>query len=200
MGLSLNLRYNAPIDICLRVYYAIFYSHLINGCNLWGLTPRDKNIERVEILQNKCLRIMTFAPFNSSTQHIFNDLKLLKVRDVIKQQQLKLVFDFHRSALPEDLMSLFKLNKDVHLTNQVLNSVHNNLLHMQPINTVTYGNKSLKYHCAKLWNETFKTGTIQVNVDRKKDVKISSIESVKKFKDTIKSHFLYNYSLNNQHI
>ena len=60
---------------------------------------------------------------------------------------------------------------------------------------MTYGKKSIKYSCPKLWNETFKTGTIQIDVDRKKDIKLSSIETTNNFKNTLKKHFLYKYSL-----
>ena len=81
-GILSKLRYNASLDFCLQVYYAIFYSHLIYGCNLWGLTS-EENISKLEILQNKCVRIMTFAPFNSSTNEIFIELGLVKVRDLI---------------------------------------------------------------------------------------------------------------------
>ena len=34
-GILSKLHHNAPIGICLQVYYAIFYSHLIYGCNIW---------------------------------------------------------------------------------------------------------------------------------------------------------------------
>ena len=37
-GILSKLRYNAPLDVCLQVYYSIFYSYLIYGCNIWGLT------------------------------------------------------------------------------------------------------------------------------------------------------------------
>ena len=59
-----KLRYNASIDISLQVYYAIFFSHLIYGCNLWGLTS-EENISKIEVLQRKCVRIMSFAAYDS---------------------------------------------------------------------------------------------------------------------------------------
>ena len=194
-GIISKLRYNAPIEICLQVYYAIFYSYLINGCNLWGLTPRNENINRIERLQKKCLRIMSFSPFNSHTNQIFQDLKLLKVRDVIKYHQLKLVRDFYEKSLPNELLPIFQLSKDIHTTSQTLNSAYNNLLFIPSFKSMTYGKKSIRYSCPKLWNETFKTGTIQIGADRKKDIKLSSIETANNFKNTLKKHFLYKYSL-----
>ena len=36
-GIISRLRHNAPLNVCLQVYYSIFYSYLIYGSNLWGL-------------------------------------------------------------------------------------------------------------------------------------------------------------------
>jgi hypothetical protein len=128
-GVLSKLRYNASIDICLQVYYAIFFSHLIYGCNLWGLTS-EENISKIEVLQRKCVRIMSFAAYNSHSNEIFIDLGLVKVRDLISMNQLKLVCDFHNNHLPSDLMSLFVLSSDVHTQSRDLNSTINRLLHI----------------------------------------------------------------------
>ena len=94
--------------VCIQVYYALFYSNLIYGCNAWGVTS-EENIQAIEILQRKCVRILTFAPFNSHiTNETFINLKLLKVRDVIKFFQLKLIYDFQCTTLPTDLMQIFQ--------------------------------------------------------------------------------------------
>ena len=47
-GILSKLRHNAPIETCLQVYYAIFYSHLIYGCNIWGLTS-EENLKKIDI-------------------------------------------------------------------------------------------------------------------------------------------------------
>ena len=43
-GILSKLRYDASFNICLQVYYSLFYSHLIYGCINWGLTT-EENIE-----------------------------------------------------------------------------------------------------------------------------------------------------------
>ena len=136
-GVISKLRYNVPLNICKQVYYAIFFSYLNIGSNVWCFT-RENNINNVQILQNKCVRIMTFAPFNSNTDQSFIDLGLLKVREIIKMNQLKVVYDFYDKKLPDDLMSLFVLSSNVHTTNQVLNSALNNLIHCPGFDSVTY--------------------------------------------------------------
>ena len=95
---------------------------------------------------------MTFAPFNSNTDQSFIDLSLLKVREVIKLNQLKVVYDFYDKKLPDDLMSLFILSSNVHSTNQALDGAINNLIHIPWFDTVTCGKNSITFDYAKLWN------------------------------------------------
>ena len=192
-GILSKLRYNAPLNLCIQVYYAIFYSYLNIGSNVWGLT-NEKNINDVQILQNKCIRIMTFAPFDSNTDQSFIDLSLLKVREVIKLNQLKIVYDFYDKKLPYDLMSLFRLSRNVHTTNLTLNSTINNLIHVPSFETVTYGQNSIKYHCAKLWNDMFPSGFIQIDDNSNNDIHLSKINNIHYFKKVMKKHFMHKYS------
>ena len=138
---------------------------------------------------------MTFAPYNSNVDQSFLDLKLLKVREVIKIQQVKVVYDFHDKCLPDDLMGLFRLSTNIHITNLILNSALNNLIHIPKIKTVTYGNHSIRYHCAKLWNEMFPTGVFRIDSNPDHDVKLCKVNSVHYFKKKLKQHFLYEYSI-----
>ena len=55
-GILSKLRYNVSLETCIQVYYAIFFSYLIIGCNVWGFTS-EKNIKDIQVLQNKCVRI-----------------------------------------------------------------------------------------------------------------------------------------------
>ena len=192
-GILSKLRYNTPPDICLQVYYAIFYSYLIYGCNVWCFTS-EENINAIQILQNKCIRIMTFAPYHSNVDQAFLDLKLLKVREVIKMHQLKVVYDFQDKRLPDNLMDLFKLSTNIHTTNQILNSALNNLIHIPKINTVTYGSNSIRYHCAKLWNTMFRSGGFNIDSNPANDIKLCKVNTIHYFKKKLKQHFLFGYS------
>ena len=183
-------------EVCIQVYYALFYSNLIYGCNAWGLTS-EENIQSIEILQRKCIRILTFAPFNSHVSNqTFIDLKLLKVRDIIKFFQLKLMYDFQCTTLPTDLMHLFKLSSEVRINSlESLNSIDKKLLYIPKFKTITYGKHSLRYLGPTLWNETFKTGVIRVSSLKEKDIAVSKIRSVYNFKNALKRHYLFNYSI-----
>ena len=104
---------------------------------------------------------------------------------------------FQDKNLP-DLMDLFQLSTNVHTTNQTLNSALNNLIHIPKIKTVTYGNNSIRYHCANLWNQMFRNGTFRIDSNSANDVHLCKVNSVDYFKKKLKQHFLYEYSLHNQ--
>ncbi len=187
-GILSKLRYYAPIQTCLQVYYAIFYSHLTYGCNVWGLTSKE-NLNKIEILQRKCLRILTFSDFRSPTNHLFIEHKILKVREIIKLHQLQLLYNYLDNTLPTDLQKIFKLNEDVHShqTRQVF--------HVPRVDTSTYGINSIKFYCPNLWNITWKNG-VAIDTERQNDVRFDRVHSIHQFKRVLKKHFLYSYSLN----
>ena len=111
-GIISKLRQFTTKETLLSVYYAIFYSHMTYGCPVWSLNT-TKNIDSITILQKKCLRILNFAPINSHTNYLFFSDKVIKFTDVIKMEQLKLVFQFNHNMLPTDLFNLFVLNSVV---------------------------------------------------------------------------------------
>ena len=155
----------------------------------------EENISKLEVLQNKCVCIRSFAPFNSSTNQIFIDLSLVKVRELISMNQLKLVYDFIHNSLPSDLMSLFSFSSDVHIVPRELNSSVNKLIYIPRVKTETYGIDSIRYQCAFLWNRYFKKGEINVDDDKKNNMKLSKIKNKKSFNWILKRHFLHSYTI-----
>ena len=106
--------------------------------------------------------------------------------------QLKVSFDFITNSSTSDLMSLFQRSSDIH-PNLDLNSSVNNLLYIPRVNTTTYGIKSIKYHCAKLWNDFFKNGKSMQ--EKNSHISLSKIRSVHNFKNAVKKHFIHQYSV-----
>ena len=94
---------------------------------------------------------MTSAPFDLSTEEIFIELGLVKVRDLISLNQLKLVYDFTQNRLPTDLMNLFTYSSDVHTASRELNSTVNKLIYIPKVKTLT----PIRYKCATLWKIFF---------------------------------------------
>ena len=177
-GILSKLRHNAPLTTCLQVYYALFYSYLSYGCAIWGLTSKY-NINTINNLQNKCLRIIT-SDFCCHTNQIFIDLRLLKENDIISTQQLKLIFEFRNDLLPSDLQTLFTLNKNFH--KYQTSSSYNEHLCLPKIQTTTFGCKSIRYQGLSIWYQLVK-----------KKVPINQSKSIKSFKSTLSKHYFAPY-------
>ena len=101
---------------------------------------------------------MTFSDFKAHTNPLFIDLKLLKVRELIKIQQLNFVFGFYKGLLPVEFHNIFEFNSNIH--SYETNSASKYLLHIPRIFTATYGNKSIKYLCPMIWNETIRNDIV----------------------------------------
>ena len=98
--------------------------------------------------------MITFSDFDSHTNPLSMDLKILKVYDVIKLQQLKLAYEYCYDLIPNDLRNLFNCNSEIHINSLTsLRSVQNKCLIIPPVKTVHSGEKSLKYQCANLWTQ-----------------------------------------------
>ena len=152
-GIISKLRHFVPKSTLISVYYSIFYSHLIYGCPVWSLTS-DKNLNTIRVLQKKCLRIMNFADYNSHTNHLFINNKLLKVDDIIHFSHLQLIFDYINRNLPDDLYKLFDFSENVH--DHCIRSVKKKGIFIPSIKTTNFGNKSLRYATPVLWNNFIK--------------------------------------------
>ena len=133
---------------------------------------------------------MTYSDFNSHNNLLFYNLRLLKERDIIKSQPLKLVFEFCNDLLPNELVNIFNFVSNVHNYDTISASRH--LLYIPKIFTSTYGRKSIKFRCPILWNLTVKNG-ISVDNKVKNNVSVDSIHNVHRFKTILKKHFLYQY-------
>ena len=72
---------------------------------MWSLTTVN-NINTIRILQEKCIRVINHAPFNSHTNNLFEENKLLKLDDIVKFEQLKLVFLFKKGDWHEEQANL----------------------------------------------------------------------------------------------
>ena len=132
---------------------------------------------------------------------LFIDLKILKIHDVIKLQQLKLAYEYCNNLIPHDLRKLFNCSSDIHTTSLTsLNSVQKNCLIIPLIKTVHSGEKSLKFQCVHLWNH-FMTKPIPLQAKPKTfekqinpNLDMNLIHSLHQFTSKVKKHFQYMYT------
>ena len=112
-GILSKLFHFLPKDICMSVYYSLFYTHIVYGCLVWSYS-RKSNTDRITKLQKRCIRIITFSDFISYTDPLFCELKLPKVNDIFSLSTLLFMFDFLKENILEEPKRLFIFNKFVH--------------------------------------------------------------------------------------
>ena len=126
---------------------------------------------------------MKFSPFNSHTNNIFIENKILKLNDIIKTQQMKLVLDYKNNKLPDDRSQLLNLNSDINTRNT--RNVINKGMYIPRVNTKSFGINSLKYSAPLIWNSILK-------IDKSINL-INNSYSLGKF---LRKHFLSLYESN----
>ena len=63
--------------------------------------------ERIFKLQKKVIRIITLSKYNSHSEPLFKSLKLLKIKDILKPQQLKFIYKLLNKSLPNNFESMY---------------------------------------------------------------------------------------------
>ena len=130
------------------IYYGIFSSILMYGSQIWG--QHDRIVEKLQILQNKALRIMNFSPRRTSATPFFKSNEILKLADNITLQNFLYAHDCLRKNLPSSL-----IDERLTLVNVVdKNTKGKRLNQLEKIrtDTILYGSKSIKSKSVDAWN------------------------------------------------
>ena len=117
------------------------------------------------------LKVLTGKPYRYSTNKLHNELKLLKVEDLYKQEILTFVHNFQNNKLPSVFDSYFTSFSNIHNINTRYRNT-NFILHRVSSNL---GSTSISFEGAVLWNN--------LEISSKE---IQSVKSFRKsFKDTV---------------
>ena len=92
IGILCKLRPFVNLEIMKNVYYALFYSHLVYGLQVWG-SACDTLIGSIQVLQKRVVRLITYhdqfplipGPLPASSP-LFAKLGLLKLKDIFSLQ------------------------------------------------------------------------------------------------------------------
>ena len=142
-------RHYVPKDELKTLYYAIFSSHLTYGCQIWGQVTTCSN-QNIFKLQNRALRIISFADFRADSSPIYADLKVLKLRDHITIQNCLFVHDSLKNISPKCFCAYFNLVKNLHSFYTKSNSL--GCLSIPKSSTIRYGICSITNKCISNWN------------------------------------------------
>jgi hypothetical protein len=148
-GMLCKARHYIQIDALKSLYHAIFSSHLIYGCQIWGQTMNSFN-EKIFRLQNRAVRIVSFSDFRANSNPLYGNLKILKLNDQIILQNCLFVHDVLNNISPICFKKYFKQSKEVHILST--KSANLGCLFVTSSCTIRYGLNSITKKCIDNWN------------------------------------------------
>lgn len=174
-GIFAKLRHSCNRDLLKTIYHALIESHL-QYCNIiWG-NAKETVLSRLSKLQDKIVRIMCFAPFGSNdVDHLYESLKILKLRQLHKLAKAKFIFKSKNEKLPSSFENFFTESHGHHQYN--LRSREREDYKCEWGKT-QYGMRRVQYEGVKLWNnipqEIRKANTIEIFSEKYKELLIQS--------------------------
>ena len=147
-GMLCKIRHYVDFDTLKMVYYGIFASILNYGSLIWGQHSRIVN--RLQKIQNKAIRYMTFKPKRTTATPLFKEAGILKLSDYVIHQNCMFAHDLINRNLPAPLLDdriIF-----VHTSGNTRDERLNQLVNFRT-NTVLYGTNTIKARAVKAWND-----------------------------------------------
>ena len=141
-----KLRHSVDINILKTVYYALGYSYLRYGNIVWGNAAKSV-LEPLVTLQNRIIRIMTFAPFGRvDLEPVYRDLKILGLPEMHFLEKAKFMHKHRNGKLPTIFDDYFR-NSDLvsHSYNLRRRNPHRQILS-------TYAEKMIRHNGLEIWN------------------------------------------------
>ena len=149
IGMLSKIRHYVSNNTLISIYYAIFFSHMAYGCQIWG-QKGNANRNKISILQNKALKRIHFKPNDEPTNQLFYQSKVLKFNDYVTLQNALFAYDHCNNTLPSSLKNSLIFVRNIHAHNT--RNAANKHLALPLANTERYGINSIKYQSISAWN------------------------------------------------
>ena len=147
-GMLCKIRHYVNFDTLKMIYYGIFSSILMYSSLIWD--HNNSIVTRLQILQNKALRIINFKPRRTSATPLYGKCKILKLRDNIGLQSFLLAYDSINCHLPSSLNKLFTFVEGDRAHNTRTETLFQ--LNRSQTRTILYGSNSIKSKSIDIWN------------------------------------------------
>ena len=134
---------------CLhKLYYAFVYPHISYGIEVYANTSCSV-LDKLCKLNNKLLRILLSANFETPVIELYNSFRLLPIPLLYESKMLIFMFNsLHNSHnLPEVFKDYFKSNSTVHK----YNTRQSSNLHLDCVSS-NVGQRQTKFYASKCWN------------------------------------------------
>ena len=153
-GALAKLRHCVPVEILIDFYNALLHSYLRYGAIVWS-NASITTLRPLEILVNKAIRIISFAPLgNVNLAHIYQDLNLLNLSKVHTLELGKFTYKEKWDLLPTEIGNYFPTDTNTTTHNYGTRnsssslSTHSNMI----IYRLQSSKKSTQFKSNSLWS------------------------------------------------
>ena len=170
-----NIRGFIDKRLTRTVYHTCIHSKIKYGIEVYG-TANETYMNKLQVLQNKLMKVLTKKERKYSTNLLHKDLNILKVHDIHRLSVLNFVYRSKSNKIISNFKNYFPTRGEQHTLN-----LRNNDDLDQTFFTREHGRKTVQRIGAVYWNEL---------PDNLKDTNVSQ----EVFKSTVFKHFSSQYN------
>ena len=169
-----NIRQHVNDSLARTIYFACLYSRIAYGIEVYG-SASDNNINRIQRLQNKLMKLLTKKEPRYCTNTLHSGLNILKVKDIYETSVLKFTFNCVNGNPIPKFSEFFRQQDNLHGHN----TRQRRNLTRKRINT-EIGRATTHFTGATLWNNL--------------PSQLTDIKTVHSFKRNLFKHYVSKYS------
>lgn len=144
-GIFNQIKDYISVRLARQLYFAFVHSRIKYGIEVYG-SCSGTLLQKIQITQNKLLKLLLRKHPRTSTNELHNDLKLLKIGDIHKNSLSLFTHDCLSNRVPVPLQNYFRRRWSQHNTRQ------SDQLVIDRTRT-TLGSSRVQYQAAKIWND-----------------------------------------------
>ena len=132
----------------LSIYNSLILPYIGYCIHIWG-NAYQTHLQKLHVLQNKIVRIIAGVPRRTSSDHLYCELNILKLKKLYLYAVGLCMYKYENDMLPELFKDMFIKVTDVH-EHDTRNATTDQLY--IPIYGTVRGQKSFKYAGVRTWN------------------------------------------------
>ena len=177
-----------PQDIKIQIYNSLFRCHIDYCLPIWGnITASDK--KGIQNLQKKAIRYVCNSKYNSHTDPLFRQLKILKFNDMVKLQTGIFMFNIASEHHPHSVLNIFTKSDNFDRNMEFINSLvdSSTLANNFPSTGIRIWNSTpiefrnwLKYLPNDIGNKNILAGPSTISASNCRKLNLSRINGFKK--------------------
>ena len=99
-----------PASALKTLYFSLFHCHLIYAAEIWGCASKNV-LTPIFLKQKQAIRILSNKKYNSHTEPLFKQNKILPFFDLLEFMKIKFMHSFYFKNLPSSLSNMWTLKR-----------------------------------------------------------------------------------------